>query len=104
MKKRTPEQWQSLFDAHQRSGLSANAFCKANKLCAKYFSLRRRQLQPSQNKTVTPKESTFVRAMTPTSLPSDCSRRILWQSPYGELSFPLSVPHDWLASVIKSLT
>ena len=44
MIKRTPEQWRALFQAQSDSGLSAKAFCKANKLCNKYFSKRRKEL------------------------------------------------------------
>lgn len=44
MIKRSEAQWRELFDEQARSGLSAVAFCREKKLCASYFSLRRRQL------------------------------------------------------------
>lgn len=44
MVKRTEEQWHALFAEQAASNLSAAAFCKARKLCPKYFSLRRKQL------------------------------------------------------------
>jgi len=44
MIKRTQAQWRALFTSFDQSGLSAAAFCKENKLCPKYFSLRRKQL------------------------------------------------------------
>ena len=49
MNKRTPDQWQALFTAYQASGLSQAQFCKRERLCPKYFSLRRRQLNESQH-------------------------------------------------------
>ena len=55
MNKRTPEQWHSLFAAHQASGLSQAQFCKEQRLCPKYFSLRRRQLNASWVSTEKPK-------------------------------------------------
>lgn len=41
---RTEEEWRNLFETHDGSGLSAAEFCQQNKLCPKYFSLRRKQL------------------------------------------------------------
>lgn len=45
MQIRSKEQWQQLFAEHAASGLSAQQFCLDKKLCAKYFSLRKKQLQ-----------------------------------------------------------
>ncbi len=44
MAKRTEQQWQVLFQQHDDSCLTAEQFCRNNKLCPKYFSLRRKQL------------------------------------------------------------
>lgn len=44
MNKRTVEQWRTLFIDHASSGLTAAAFCREKGLDAKYFSLRKRQL------------------------------------------------------------
>lgn len=63
MSKRTPEQWQELFSAQQASGLSQAEFCKENKLCSKYFSLRRRQLMSS---TSTKTSSALIAVQPPT--------------------------------------
>ncbi len=53
MIKRTKAQWISLFSRFDKSGLSAAAFCLDNKLCPKYFSLRRKQLGESKLKANT---------------------------------------------------
>ena len=45
MIRRTQGQWQALFEQQQDSGLNAAAFCRAQGICPRYFSLRRRQLQ-----------------------------------------------------------
>ena len=44
MKKRTVEEWQTLFAEQLASGLSARQFCVQRDVCPKYFSVRRRQL------------------------------------------------------------
>ena len=44
MKRRSQAQWRALFQAQQISGRSAAAFCREQRICPKYFSLRRRQL------------------------------------------------------------
>lgn len=41
---RSIEQWQALFKQHDESGLKASEFCRANKLCPRYFSKRKRDL------------------------------------------------------------
>lgn len=45
MQIRSKEQWQQLFAEHTASGLSVRQFCRDKKLCAKYFSLRKKQLK-----------------------------------------------------------
>lgn len=42
--KRSVAQWHALFAAHDESGTTAAAFCRAHALCPRYFSLRRRAL------------------------------------------------------------
>lgn len=42
--KRSESEWFELFDQHHQSGLSAAQFCREHQLCAKYFSLRKKQL------------------------------------------------------------
>jgi len=64
MVKRTKSQWRSLFEAHDASGLSASVFCKQNKLCPKYFSLRRKQLLGGEPKKA---PRTFVKVQPPKS-------------------------------------
>lgn len=44
MQIRSKEQWRQIFAEHAASGLSAQQFCRDKKLCAKYFSLRKKQL------------------------------------------------------------
>ena len=44
MQKRSREQWQALLVEQVASGLSAQQFCRDKKLCARYFSLRKKQL------------------------------------------------------------
>ena len=48
MKKRTVEEWRSLFAEHLASGLSARQFCVQHSVCPKYFSLRQRQLSAAK--------------------------------------------------------
>ena len=44
MQRRNQQQWQQLFAEQATSGLSAQQFCRDKNLCAKYFSLRKKQL------------------------------------------------------------
>jgi len=100
MTKRTAEQWQTLFQAQQRSGLSAAAFCKANSLCPKYFSLRRRQLNVA---TVKSKPvSGFVKVQSPSLIPSNTDAIVL-QGQFGRVSLPVHISSQWLAALLRDL-
>ena len=67
MNKRSRSQWQALFSAHQQSGLSQSQFCKQHKLCPKYFSLRRKQLNGEPTKATT--ASPLIRLQRPAAEP-----------------------------------
>ena len=72
MQRRNKEQWQQLFTEQAASGLSAQQFCRDQKLCAKYFSLRKKQLawRESASAFVPARLSTVPRlAMTPSPTP-----------------------------------
>ena len=98
MNKRTTEQWQALFAEQADSGLSAAAFCKARKLCPKYFSLRRRQL--SVEADIAKKTARFIQAKPSKALVTVSPIRLR----YGqvELFFNQADVHI-IASVAKAL-
>jgi len=98
--KRSELEWKRLFTDQLQSGLSAAAYCREHKLCAKYFSLRRRQLGFDQDvKVVKPATEAFVE-VTPTT-----SRPELIEIIQGSmhLRVPLSVSPEWLASLVTQL-
>lgn len=101
MTKRTPAQWQALFFNHQSSGLTSAAFCRQHKLCPKYFSLRKRQLQWMPPKALPSAQipSAFVPAKVTVTSPQ--SIELTWQS--VQLSLPSNVAPQWLAQLIKTL-
>ena len=97
MTKRTPEQWHQLFADWRASGLSQAQFCKQHKLCPKYFSLRRRQLNgnDSQPKTLSP----MIKVQHPVpQLPSSVS--LHYQG--IEVRFAHATP-SLIAQVVKQL-
>lgn len=99
MVKRTNEQWLTLFQQHQESNLSANQFCKDKKLCAKYFSVRKKQLGwQSATRDAFVKATKTVKVATPHKAP-ECVLT------YGQchLTLPLSVNEHWLANLVKAL-
>lgn len=53
----TREQWQSLIEQYESSGLSQAEFCKRHNLNPKYFSLKRSKLRPKDQPS-----SPFIRA------------------------------------------
>jgi hypothetical protein len=96
MIKRNESQWWELFEAHERSGLSAAAFCRKKKLSPNYFSLRRRQLS-----WAAAKPKAFVAARL-SSLPSPTVIEV--QAGLVRLRLPGSVTADWLAALVRGLS
>ena len=96
MIKRTPEQWHQLFAAHQTSGLSQAQFCKEHKLCPKYFSLRRRQLNDGSTK-----RNTQLIQVQPPRTPLHSCVSLHYQG--IEIRLAQANP-QFVASVVKQLT
>ena len=61
-KRRTPEQWQTLFSNYQASGLTQAEFCNQHGVCPKYFSRRWRQFIRDQRQR---SASRFIRVEPP---------------------------------------
>ena len=101
MAKRTEQQWRELLQQHDDSGLTAAEFCRNNKLCPKYFSLRRKQL--SCDKTdLAVSAPQFIAAKLPTKKATDKNLITLkYQS--CQLQMPVSVSEQWLAGLLKTL-
>jgi len=90
--RRTKGEWQSLIVEHQKSGLTAAAFCRSKGLNAKYFSLRKKQFGE-------PDTSAFV----PVQI-ADASAgviRVDWKN--SHISLPVALPPLWVANFIKQL-
>jgi hypothetical protein len=99
MVKRSESDWRDLIQRHHDSGLSANAFCKQNKLCPKYFSLRKKQLRhEGQSKIVRPPFMTAKVSSTPSS-----QNGIMLSYQGTVLTIPCSVNERWLANLLKAL-
>lgn len=97
MTRRTESQWRALFDAQAASGKTAVAFCRERGINAKYFSLRRGQLQARTEAT----GSSFVPVSVVTAAGS--KRMRLTTSSGTTLEIPLGVDADWLGQLLKSL-
>lgn len=101
MIKRTTEQWQALFIAHDKTDLSAAEFCRQHNLCPKYFSLRRKQLSGQAVKMK--KTTVFVKARVP-AMPRFAMESIQLRHGPCQLMVPSSVSPEWLAALITSLS
>ncbi len=91
MTRRTQAEWLSLFEVHQQSGLTAEAFCKARNINPKYFSTRKNKLL-KQN-------SPFVQAFIADCSPSPIS--LCWRN--TTVQFGSDISPDWVAKLIQAL-
>lgn len=101
MIKRTREQWLALFEAHRASGMTAAAFCKERGLCAKHFSLRRRQLKDTREEANQAKRR-FVKALSTAAVENETSHPVVLRGAFGEFHFPPGISPLWLAAFVKA--
>ena len=87
MTRRSKAEWLRLIESHKTSGLSAAEFCRRNKLDAKYFSLRRRELTGSKTSTA------FINIAPPSDTVSQTRLRVV----------EVDIPSDQLPTVLSQL-
>ncbi len=97
MTRRTKQDWQTLFNEHEQSGLTATAFCLERDINSKYFSLRRKQLQAKV-------EDKAGSAFIPVTLPTSNNNSMI-ELHQGKvfLKIPLSASPTWLVELIQQL-
>ena len=100
MKRRSPAQWHTLFQEQQNSGLNATAFSRAQGICPKYFSLRRRQLSDG---AISSAET--VPAFVPVAVqrPIEAPALEVRLGATLQLRVPTSVAPRWLAELLLAL-
>jgi hypothetical protein len=98
MKRRSKDEWFTLFDEHKTSGLSASAFCRERGLNAQYFGKRRMQLLDKKD---THSTSSFV-PVAVTRRSTACMVELQLNKTL-KLKIPLSVSPTWLVELIQQL-
>ncbi|EHF0279547.1 hypothetical protein IFY05_003171 [Salmonella enterica] len=119
---RTPEEWHTLFDEQQRSGLNKTQFCRLHGITRSAFSNARHRLSASNIPV-----ASFVPALPPgpvdnTPAPSDtrsdnaptlretlkpvsqAERQLSLMLPGATLSLPVDISPRWLASLLREMT
>jgi hypothetical protein len=91
--RRTKGEWQSLIVEHQKSGLTAAAFCRSKGLNAKYFSLRKKQFSE-------PDTPAFVSVQVSDATAGAIS--VDWKNTH--ITLPVTLPSLWVANFIKQLS
>lgn len=90
--KRSDEQWRSLFEDFERSGVSAAAFCRERGLPAPYFRTKYRERSSQGSKNAFAKVQ-VSKPFTPVSI---------WIGDV-QIRCDTSVPNDWLAGLIRQV-
>jgi hypothetical protein len=102
---RSIEQWQALFKQHDESGLKASEFCRANKLCPRYFSKRKRDLacHPKDNPAVV-KKPKLVKIKKEKQINRTLLVHITLQMKDISIDIPVSQSSQWVANLVKALS
>ena len=96
--KRDKQQWLTLINAQQESGLTIVAFCRDNNINHKHFYYHRSQSLKGPN------PSPFIQAKLPAAKrPASDSDKLTLQCGNGQLQLSANVSAVWLASLMKAL-
>ena len=98
MKKRTQQEWHSLFKQQIASKLSITAFCKKHGMSPSTFYKHKKALT-TQTKIHSP--TPFIKASLPTQRTSSA---IKIQHQQTQLQLPCTMSALWLAEFVKALT
>lgn len=102
---RNIEQWQALFKQHDESGLKASEFCRANKLCPRYFSKRKRDLGwKITDVPAAPKTPRLVKVKKEKSDNPSHDGHITLQVQGVSIDIPVSQSSTWVANLVKALS
>jgi len=111
---RTREQWLTLFEQQQRSGLNKTQFCRQHGITRSAFSNARHRLTASNHP-----DTAFVPALPSgsgahTSAPSDtlpdnapppqACQQLALTLPGATLSLPVDISPRWLATLLREMT
>lgn len=107
-KNKTPAQWLALFNAQERSGLTAQKFCFEQGLNPAYFSTKKKALKNRKKNALTPqtnKQTSFVRIdpVNKQPVPPEHTSMILHMGP-AHLVFNQHVPAEYIARLVQYLS
>jgi putative transposase len=97
MGRRSSQEWQTIIEQQETSGLSVADFCQQQQFDYKYFQARKRALLKRQQRKPT---TSFIKLSKP--IPNTA----LISLQFGEstLSLPANTEPDWLAQLFKALS
>lgn len=108
MVRRTPQEWQRIMDAHAKSNITTQEFCRQHNIHIQTFYARRHALglaTPLKRKRTSSEstkqaqvESRFVQAQV-TAMPST----IVLQTHHAQVSLSTQCDPLWLAALLKGL-
>lgn len=107
-KYRNREAWLALFSRWESSGLRAVDFCRREGVCAKYFSLRQRQLGWSKGQSSASPMSTrsafaALRIEQPVSAPASPPMALILRRGDCELHLPASLSEAQLRCILREV-
>ena len=97
MERRSSQEWQTIIEQQEASGLSVADFCQQHQFDCKYFHARKRSLLKRQQRKLT---TSFVKVSKP--VPNGVMMSL--QCGEATLSLPANTEPDWLAQLFKALS
>lgn len=100
--KKTPQQWDDIFEQQKNGSLSVQKFCQQEKISPSNF-YKHKKLATSKNRFALVKSSPVIQKPTPKPI-DDSNSRISLTTDAGHLSLPASTSADFLVQLVRGLS
>jgi len=100
--RRSHDEWLSLIQKQQDSGLNAAQFCRQHKLEHKYFCKRKRDLSAHHQPVI--EANKFIKIQSSANAVADKYRYLILHHQHAELHIPSTTDVTWLAQLMQALS
>ncbi len=100
-KRRSQQEWQSIFQQYKDSGLNVQAFCEQQDLCSKTFYAHRRRLLSQKAKS---EKSTFIKVQKTSPLTPPQNNACILHYQNCKIHLCTDVDANWIAKIMKALS
>ncbi len=101
-KRRSQQEWTSIFQHQKNSGLNVQVYCEQHNLCSKTFYAHRRQTFPPQKNTLTRSKFIKIQKTSSATLPENITCVLHYKN--CKIHLQANTDASWVAQIMKALS